>query len=126
MNFTREVKRQVSNKLRYVVQTGMITVFLFSGLRMKAQPGLQLDPLLPPPAFSFSSELPVFYEKTIPQRAILSPLFSPAPEFQADEMAFFCRIELQLDKWARRNIRFRLGSVDYVNYLEGKTLYWPQ
>lgn len=34
--------------------------------------------------------------------------------------AFFCKMELGLDKKSGLPIRFRLGSLDYVNYLEGK------
>lgn len=34
--------------------------------------------------------------------------------------AFFCKLELKIDKAANINCRFRLGSVDYVDYLEGK------
>ncbi len=34
--------------------------------------------------------------------------------------AFFCRMETKLDKKLKTPIRFRLGSYDYVNGLEGK------
>ena len=36
------------------------------------------------------------------------------------DLAFFCKIEVQLEKAAKLPIKFRLGSVDYVDYLEGK------
>ncbi len=39
---------------------------------------------------------------------------------QAMPEAFFCKLELKIDKAAKMNCRFRLGSVDYVDYLEGK------
>lgn len=32
----------------------------------------------------------------------------------------FCRLEEQLDRAVGTAVRFRLGSVDYVDYLEGK------
>jgi hypothetical protein len=35
-------------------------------------------------------------------------------------LGFICRQELKLDQLTAINIRFRLGSVDYVNLLEGK------
>ena len=35
-------------------------------------------------------------------------------------VSFFCVKEHYMDKKNRINPRFRLGSVDYVNYLEGK------
>lgn len=34
--------------------------------------------------------------------------------------AFFCRLEDKMFKKTNKNIRFRLGSVDYVNKLESK------
>lgn len=33
---------------------------------------------------------------------------------------FFCKVEVKLDKVSKMQTRFRLGSVDYVNGLEGK------
>lgn len=36
------------------------------------------------------------------------------------DLAFFCKIEVQLEKAMKLPIKFRLGSVDYVDYLEGK------
>ena len=36
------------------------------------------------------------------------------------DLAFFCKIEVQLEKSVKLPVKFRLGSVDYVDYLEGK------
>jgi hypothetical protein len=37
-----------------------------------------------------------------------------------EDLALFCKLEVQLDKAFKMPIRIRLGNLDYVNYLEGK------
>ncbi|RMF22786.1 MAG: hypothetical protein D6765_13905, partial [Bacteroidetes bacterium] len=55
--------------------------------------------------------------------AALSHPLLPLPHCRAD--AFFCRIEARIEKKARMPLRFRLGSLDYVNQLEGKDPFTP-
>ena len=43
-----------------------------------------------------------------------------SPYNYADDLGFFCKWELQADKKTKQPVRFRLGSYDYVNHLEGK------
>ena len=42
------------------------------------------------------------------------------PDYHTTSFGFFCKKELQLEKATKIPIRFRLGSLDYCNKLEGK------
>jgi hypothetical protein len=42
------------------------------------------------------------------------------PNWSADQLPFFCKIEHNWGKKARIPLKFRLGSVEYVDWLEGK------
>lgn len=42
------------------------------------------------------------------------------PDTYYEHLGFFCRKEIQLQKITTVPVKFRLGSYDYVNWLEGK------
>lgn len=45
----------------------------------------------------------------------------PMPKaWQYKDLAFFCKMEVKMEKAARFPIKFRLGDVPYVERLEGK------
>lgn len=48
------------------------------------------------------------------------PLAVISPRLYAERLGFVCKKEWQFEKATRIPFRFRLGSLDYVNKLEGK------
>lgn len=40
--------------------------------------------------------------------------------YHYDNLAFFCKVEVDLEKASKFPIKFRLGDVEYVDRLEGK------
>jgi len=43
-----------------------------------------------------------------------------SPDYYTKCLGFFCRVELQVEKKINIPLRFRVGSLDYLNKLEGK------
>ena len=72
---------------------------------------------------------PIFGDRrgAILQNTGFSPLPSPAssisPSYYTANFGWACLQELKLEKATRLPLRFRLGSKDHVDYLEGKTLH---
>ena len=48
------------------------------------------------------------------------PVQSVPPAFYACNLAFFCRQEIKFEKATKIPLKFRLGSVQQVDFLEGK------
>jgi hypothetical protein len=67
--------------------------------------------------FSFKSPIGLQVKDTV---RTISPSMLVSPTFYCSNLAFFCKKEIKIEKVTKIPFRFRLGSVQYVDYLEGK------
>ncbi len=78
---------------------------------------------------NFDFEKQLFLNKSVNDSVKKSPIlrdlnvisrYNFLPSYYTNHLGFFCKKELQLDKITPAPIRFRLGSLDYVNWMEQK------
>ena len=62
--------------------------------------------------------LPVMAELKVEKSPTAHPIF--LPEWRSVDLPIFCRIEHEMGKKMPLMVKFRLGSVEYVDALEGK------
>jgi hypothetical protein len=85
----------------------------FSGfVRVRSQSPAFVAKFRPRPFFDYTG--------CTPSQVRFTLLNVPTPAYYPNSLGFICRKELQLDKITPIPFRFRLGSLEYVNWLEQK------
>ena len=123
----QEVKRQ---KIRMFYKV-LFIAFLFNISVAKAQIGLHCDPLTTvlETSFDFKNFEVGFSSLQIKDLPISDPdnfntqtqsLQAFPKVYNYHKLAFFCKVEVDIEKATKFPVKFRLGDVDYVDKLEGK------
>ncbi|MCS6929865.1 MAG: hypothetical protein NZM43_10260 [Saprospiraceae bacterium] len=63
---------------------------------------------------------PLLYFSLLDTREAKRSSAAVLPTIVSSDLPFFCRIEHQLNRRAMLKVKFRLGDVSYVDWLEGK------
>lgn len=71
-----------------------------------------------PPTFQKHFARPLLPAQTPETPALRVELLRPA--YRYEDLAFFCRLEVKMEQALRFPVKFRLGDVPYVDWLEGK------
>lgn len=87
----------------------------------KSLPELKQEQLSEPLSFSTPSRLFfINFTNTTPQTLTQKNQALSLSETYWKELGFFCKMEIKMEQKSRFPVKFRLGTVDYVDRLEGK------
>jgi hypothetical protein len=87
--------------------------------------GLSIPELRISPSLSKHYIFPINSYKPVFRTAEASVLYLKRPKLDLpndyyQHLGFFCKVELKMERQAKIPVRFRLGTTDYVDQLEGK------
>lgn len=102
----------------------LVVIVCFLGANLQAQ-SLENYRLLSDEALKLKVDLPQYipiYNTTDLdiKQTLLHKKWDKNYAYSYDKLAFFCKIEVKLEKQAKLPIKVRLGEVNYTERLEGK------
>jgi hypothetical protein len=62
----------------------------------------------------------LIFKSAMVKNQIKKPTVSVKPDFMSSKHGFVCRQEWKFEKKTKLPLKLRLGSIDYVNKMEGK------
>src|SRR6476469_9488086 len=95
---------------------GFLAIFFLSAFFSSAQVSKNMFFLTKIPVIRDSNFYTIASEPLTPSH----PLMAISPNYYTQHFGFFCKQELRVEKTLKMPLRFRLGSIEQCNYLEGK------
>ena len=126
MNYTKGAAgvMKIMNRKKLIISTISIIMVVVANAQIsgKSIPQLRQE-LQTTPSFSFNYQSVHLLTYQLPAEnatTVMNYHSSITNYYSYDCLAFFCKIEVKLEKAVKMPIKFRLGDVDYVDRLEGK------